>query len=71
MIDDLSFESPATGQMAVILKSLGLAGVSTLVTTAAYDANVYKSARNIEKVTVSPVSDLNALSRADSRGACW
>jgi large subunit ribosomal protein L4 len=25
------------------------------------DPNVYRSARNIDKVTVSPVSDLNAL----------
>jgi large subunit ribosomal protein L4 len=62
VIDDLSFEVPATKEMAAILKSLGLAQVSTLVTTADHDANVYKSARNIEKVTVSPVSGLNALS---------
>ncbi|MDP6717065.1 MAG: 50S ribosomal protein L4, partial [Pirellulaceae bacterium] len=26
-----------------------------------HDANVHKSARNIQKVSVSPVSDLNAL----------
>lgn len=62
VIDDLSFEVPATKEMAAILKSLGLAEVSTLVTTADHDANVYKSARNINKVTVSPVSGLNALS---------
>lgn len=62
VIDDLSFEVPATKEMAAILKSLGLAEVSTLVTTADHDANVYKSARNIQKVTVSPVSGLNALS---------
>jgi large subunit ribosomal protein L4 len=62
VIDDLSFEAPATREMAAILKSLGLVDVSTLVTTAEHDANVYKSARNIKKVTVSPVSDLNALS---------
>ena len=62
VIDDLSFEVPATREMAAILKSLGLVDVSTLVTTAEHDANVYKSARNIKKVTVSPVSDLNALS---------
>ncbi len=62
VIDDLSFESPATREMAAILKALGLAGVSTLVATADDDANVYKSARNIPQVSVSPVSDLNALS---------
>ena len=32
------------------------------VATAAYDVNVYKSARNIEGVCVSAVADLNALS---------
>jgi hypothetical protein len=39
-----------------------LTGTSTLVTTAALDLNVYKSARNIDRVTVSPVAELNALS---------
>lgn len=43
VIDDLSFESPATREMATILKALGLTGVSTLVATAALDTNVYKS----------------------------
>ncbi len=62
VIDDLSFASPTTREMAAILKALGLGGVSTLVATASLDANVYKSARNIPRVSVSPVSDLNALS---------
>jgi large subunit ribosomal protein L4 len=61
VIDDLSFETPATSEMAGILKALGLRDVSTLVTTASLDVNVYKSARNIPRVSVAPVSDLNAL----------
>ena len=61
IIDDLSFEQPATRQMADVLKALSCDGVSVLVTTAGQDANVYKSARNIEKVSVSPVAELNAL----------
>lgn len=61
VIDDLSFTKPATKEMAGILKALKLSGRSTLVTTAASDANVFKSARNIDKVTVLPVADLNAL----------
>ena len=36
-------------------------GEVVLVATAGYDVNVYKSARNIADVTVSPVADLNAL----------
>ncbi len=62
VIDELSMAAPKTKEVATILKTLGLAGASTLVTTAGLDVNVYKSARNIDKVTVSPVADLNALS---------
>lgn len=61
VIDDLAFAAPKTKEMAGILKALGLADKTTLITIAAADANVYKSGRNIEKVTVSPVSELNAL----------
>lgn len=62
VIDELSFGMPATRDMAAILRALGLGGVSTLVATAGVDVNVYKSARNIPRVSVSPVADLNALS---------
>ena len=62
VVDDLAFEKPATKEMAGILKAVGLSGVTTLVATDSHDVNVYKSARNIEGVAISPVSDLNALS---------
>jgi large subunit ribosomal protein L4 len=62
IIDELNFAGPKTKEMATILKALKLTGTSTLVTTAALDQNVYKSARNIDRVTVSPVAELNALS---------
>jgi len=61
VIDELSFSEPKTREMAAILRALGIGGDSTLVTTESHDVNVYKSARNIDKVSVSPVSDLNAL----------
>lgn len=61
LIDDLKFETPKTKDMATILKALKLSGDSLLVATAEHDANVYKSARNIEGVTVSSVSGLTAL----------
>ena len=60
LIDELSFDSPKTKDMAAILRALNLQG-SLLVATADHDINVYKSARNIDQVTVSPVSGLNAL----------
>jgi large subunit ribosomal protein L4 len=61
VIDELSFKAPKTKEMAGILKALKLSGKSTLVTTTASDANAYQSARNIDKVTVLPVGELNAL----------
>ncbi|MFO0870155.1 MAG: 50S ribosomal protein L4 [Pirellulales bacterium] len=61
VIDELKFGAPKTKEMAAILRSLKLAEGSTLVATAGSDANVYRSSRNITGVTVSPVSDLNAL----------
>ena len=59
--DSLAEERKKLAEMAEVLKALKLTGSSTLVTTASYDVNVYKSARNIDKVTVSPVAELNAL----------
>jgi large subunit ribosomal protein L4 len=61
VVDDLPFEQPKTKQMAGVLSALKLSETTTLIATADLDANVYKSARNIDKVTVSPVADLNAL----------
>jgi large subunit ribosomal protein L4 len=61
VIDELAFAEPKTKEMAGILKALKLSGQTTLVTTAALDSNVYRSARNVDRVTVLPVSELNAL----------
>jgi large subunit ribosomal protein L4 len=62
LIDSLSFEQPKTRDMAAILKALNLTGKSLLVAVPGHDVNVYKSLRNLAGVSVSPVSDLNALS---------
>ena len=62
VIDELKFSSPKTKEMAAILKALKCDGTSLLLTTAALDKPVYLSARNIDQVSVLPVSDLNALS---------
>lgn len=61
VIEDLAFDEPKTREMAGILSSLGLGETSTLVAIKSHDVNVFKSARNIDQVTVSPISDLNAL----------
>jgi large subunit ribosomal protein L4 len=67
IIDDLNFDAPRTKDMASILRTLGCDKDSVLVTTAEYDQNVYKSARNIHKVSVSPAGEINALSVLSSR----
>jgi large subunit ribosomal protein L4 len=68
VIDDLSLAAPRTKDMAAILKYLDCPkGHSLLVATAGHDANVYRSARNIAGVSVSPAGDLNALSVLSSR----
>ena len=61
VLDELSMESPQTKEIAGLLKALDLHGKSALITTAENDTAVYKSARNIQRVEVSRVSDLNAL----------
>ena len=60
LVDELSFAAPKTRDVVAVINSLGLGGASLLVVTPDYDLNVWKSARNIPDVKVSPVSDLNA-----------
>lgn len=60
VIDDLSMGEPKTKDFKQILKALNLDGTSTLVTTEGHNVNVYKSARNLQGVAVSPAAELNA-----------
>jgi large subunit ribosomal protein L4 len=61
VLDGLSMDAPKTSAIAGMLKAMGLEGKSTLITTAEHAPMVYKSARNVQRVEVLPVSDLNAL----------
>ncbi len=62
LIDDLKFSAPKTKDMVALIKAVKCHDeASLLVATATADMNVYKSARNIEGVSVSPVAELNAL----------
>jgi large subunit ribosomal protein L4 len=60
VIDQLSLSDPKTKVVAGALKSLGLAGKSCLLTIEQHDPVVWRCARNIAGVCVSPASDLNA-----------
>ena len=61
LVDKLEFSEPKTRDMAAIIKTLGCADRKVLVATSEYSPNVYKSARNIARVSVSPAGELNAL----------
>jgi large subunit ribosomal protein L4 len=62
LLDRLSVESPKTAVVARMLAALGLGEQTVLLAADKHDANVWKSARNIAGVSVSPVADLNAWS---------
>ena len=59
VVDQLIFDAPKTKEFAKVMGNLKI-DRSCLVATSGLDANVYKSARNISKVAVMPVTDLNA-----------
>ena len=59
VIDELKIDAPKTKEMVGILNKLNI-DRSCLVTVANQDVNIYKSARNIQKVDVMVMGDLNA-----------
>ena len=58
VVDELSFDRPHTGDFAGVLSNLKIER-SCLVTIGDYDDNLYKSARNIPKIAVMSVAELN------------
>jgi large subunit ribosomal protein L4 len=59
ILDTLAFEAPRTGEMAAVLKRLGLADKRTLLVLGESNENVVKSCRNIEKLRVTLAHQLN------------
>jgi large subunit ribosomal protein L4 len=59
VVDELAFSEPKTREFARILTNLKIQR-SCLVTIPERDENLYKSARNVPKVDVMVVADLNA-----------
>jgi large subunit ribosomal protein L4 len=60
ILDDLKIAEPRTKDVMAVLKALGLAETTCLLSIDQHDAIVWKSARNIPSLSVSPASDLNA-----------
>lgn len=59
VVDALAFEQPRTKEFAAMLKNLKI-DRSCLVALGRHDQNICKSARNVQKVSVLPVAELNA-----------
>lgn len=59
IIDNFSIEKPKTKEMIEILKNLGLAGKSVLIVLPEKDDSIILSIRNIPRVSVTRVADLN------------
>ena len=66
VVDQLSFEKPSTKQAAEVLKNLGLEGRVTIIVPD--DAvNTFLSFRNLPKVRMIGVSELNTLDFIDNK----
>ena len=61
VIDALNVTEPKTKEVATVLKALKLQGESCLIASAKHDPILVLSARNIDRVKVSPAAELNAL----------
>ena len=66
VVDQLSFDKPSTKQAAEVLKNLGLEGRVTIIVPDD-DVNTFLSFRNLSKVRVIGVSELNTLDFIDNK----
>lgn len=66
VVDQLSFEKPSTKQAAEVLKNLGLEGRVTIIVPDD-EVNTFLSFRNLSKVRVIGVSELNTLDFIDNK----
>ena len=60
LVNGLDLAAPKTAAVAKLLKALGIAEKTVLVSPEKHNEMLWKSARNIEGVSVAPVADLNA-----------
>lgn len=67
VLNDLQLSEVKTKPVAQMLRSLGVDGSTALLVIPEYDLNVWRSARNIEGLWVSPLKELNAYSLLHQR----
>ena len=66
VVENFSFEKPRTKDAVAVLKALGLEGRTTIVIPDD-DVNAYLSFRNLPKVNVIPVSEINTYEFIDNK----
>ncbi|MFP4055949.1 MAG: 50S ribosomal protein L4 [Candidatus Brocadiia bacterium] len=59
VVDEMGVEGPRTREVAAVLRALGIGG-DCLIAIESYDADLWKSARNIPGVAMKPVREVNA-----------
>ncbi|HUL44928.1 MAG TPA: 50S ribosomal protein L4 [Bacteroidota bacterium] len=67
IVEDFSFERPATKQMAAILKALELSGQKTLLVVPKTDSVVWKSGRNIAALNIVEASKASTYEILDNK----
>jgi large subunit ribosomal protein L4 len=67
VVEDFTLDSPKTRQVVEMLKALELAGEKVLILTREYDANLVKSARNIDGCAVQVGVDASTYDLLNSR----
>ncbi len=61
VVEDFGFDAPKTRDMAAVLNALGLAGSKVLFLTPQYDETLFRSGRNLPKLTVRPATEASTL----------
>ncbi len=67
IIEDFSFEKPATKEMVTILKALKISDKKILLLVTAKDEQVYKSGRNIERFNVIEAAKASTYELLDNQ----
>jgi large subunit ribosomal protein L4 len=66
VVEDFTFEVPKTKEFLALTKNLNLDGKKLLVVLPKNDTNIYLSARNLPKTSVTIVSELNTYKVLDA-----
>lgn len=67
VVKPFEFEEPSTKKAAEIIKALGLAGQRVTVIVTNEDVNTYLSMRNLPKIEVLPVNNINTYDLIDNK----